>query len=210
MDARERRSDLRQPGRADWTPGVGGEHPEGEYGLSAPLPPAPELAVHGWATPVRAARALESGDPVPFARDGTTLTLNLPPTRLLPQVIVLECDETPQFQDEGPRQRLDGTVVLTANQAGLHTTHDGRHTCLVSLPRRLGRENYGLETPGRRRGVDLPARLTRALPPCAALQQSRVAQLLRATPGDDGGRTNAARQRADERTAMGALTATRW
>lgn len=96
--------------------------------------PAPQLAVRGWATPVRAARTLESSDAMPFTQEGTTLTLSLSPARLLPQVVVLECDETPLCHNESPRQRLDGTVVLTANQASLHTTHEDGTPALFLSP----------------------------------------------------------------------------
>jgi len=75
---------------------------------------------------------------VPFTREGATLILSLPPTQLLPQVVALECDEIPQCRSEGPRQRLDGTVVLTANQASHHTTHADGKPALFLSPDALG------------------------------------------------------------------------
>jgi len=100
--------------------------------------PAPQLTVYGWETPVHAVRALENGEVVPFRQDDAGLTLHLPPTHLLPQVVALECDETPQCHHVGPRQRLDGTVLLTANQAALRTSHSDATPALFLSPDALG------------------------------------------------------------------------
>ena len=109
--------------------------------------PAPRLAVRGFATPLLAARVLENGASVPFTRDGKTLTLDLPPAGLLPQVVALEFAEAPVFQAEGIRQRLDGSVALIANQAERRTHHADGAPALFLSPDALGGRIMGWKRP---------------------------------------------------------------
>jgi len=102
--------------------------------------PAARLAVRGFATAVRTACVLENGASVPFTQEGNLLTLDLPPAQLLPQVVALEFSESPQFSAEDLCQRLDGSVVLTANQATRGTIHaDGQPALFLSPDARGGR-----------------------------------------------------------------------
>lgn len=95
--------------------------------------PAARLAVRGFSTPVRRARLLETGAEIAFPQDGTALALDLPPAQQLPQVVALELAEAPAFRPEPIRQRLDGSVILTANQADLRTAHaDGKPAIFLS------------------------------------------------------------------------------
>jgi alpha-L-fucosidase len=100
--------------------------------------PAPQLAVRGFATKVQSARLLDSGKPVQFSQKGATVTLTLPPAKLLPQVVALEFAQPPKFKTGTIRQRLDGDVILTANQAVLRTTHADGKPVLFPSPDALG------------------------------------------------------------------------
>ncbi len=100
--------------------------------------PAEKLAVRGFASRVRSARLLETGRAVRFSQKGANLVLALPSTRMLPQVVALEFDETPRFEPEGIRQRLDGSAILTANQAALRTAHADGKPALFLSPDALG------------------------------------------------------------------------
>jgi alpha-L-fucosidase len=100
--------------------------------------PAPHLAVRGFATPVRSARVLESGTPILFTQDSLSLLLELPETGQLPLVVALEFAESPQFKAGAICQRVDGSVILTANQAALKTAHADGSPVLFLSPDALG------------------------------------------------------------------------
>jgi len=91
------------------------------------------LAVRGFDTPVLSAWLPASGEAVGFRQAKTLLALDLPATMQLPQVIALEFAEPPRFAPETLRQRLDGSLILTANQAALRTSHaDGQPALFLS------------------------------------------------------------------------------
>ena len=96
--------------------------------------PAGQLAVRGFGSKVLAARLLETGRAVRFSQKGTTLVLTLPPAKLLPQVVALEFAEPPRFTAEGIRQRLDGSVILVANEAVRKTEHADKTPKLFLSP----------------------------------------------------------------------------
>jgi len=100
--------------------------------------PAPQLAVRGFGAKVKSARLLETGRPIRFKQTGTTLALTLPPAKLLPQVVALEFTEPPKFSAEGIRQRLDGSVILVANQATRQTAHADKSPVTFVAPDALG------------------------------------------------------------------------
>ena len=100
--------------------------------------PSAQLAVRGFATKVKSVRLLETGRPIRFKQTGTTLTLTLPPAKLLPQVVALEFTEPPKFTAEGVRQRLDGSVILVANQASRETAHADKSPVTFVAPDALG------------------------------------------------------------------------
>ena len=96
--------------------------------------PAAKLAVRGFAAKVKSARLLETGRSIHFKQAGTTLTLTLPSANILPQVVALEFTEPPKFVAESIRQRLDGSVILIANQATRQTTHVDKTPVLFLAP----------------------------------------------------------------------------
>jgi alpha-L-fucosidase len=100
--------------------------------------PATPLAIRGFQTPVRQAVMLESETPVAFMQAGTDLVLHLPPATQVPQVVALRFEVSPAFTAALIRQRLDGTVVLTANQAQLRTMHADGQPALFLSPDALG------------------------------------------------------------------------
>ena len=96
--------------------------------------PAPRLAIRCGGVRPRRARILASNRSVHFTHSGTTLTLQLPPAKLLPVVVAVEFYEMPAINAASDiRQRLDGSVVLTANHANLRTAHaDGKPVLFLS------------------------------------------------------------------------------
>lgn len=100
--------------------------------------PTAPLAIHGFRTPVRQAVILDEGTPVAFTETATHLVLHLPPATQLPQVVAVRFDEPPTFTAADIRQRMDGTVVLTANQAQLRTSHADAQPALFLSPDALG------------------------------------------------------------------------
>ena len=100
--------------------------------------PAPQLAVRGIESKVRAARLLETGKPVRFTQKGAMVSLTLPPAGMLPQVVALEFDGSPSVTPQGACQRLDGSIILTANQAKMATAHADDKPALFLSPDALG------------------------------------------------------------------------
>ncbi len=84
--------------------------------------PSHQLAVRGFATAVHRGYLLETGKPVSFTQEGTTLIIDLPAADMLPQVVALEFAELPIFHSEEISQRVDQSIILTTNQAKLKTS----------------------------------------------------------------------------------------
>ncbi len=100
--------------------------------------PAARLAVRGFVTPLRFARLLETGTPITFTQADSSLLLELPEAGQLPLVVTLEFENSPLFKAEGIHQRVDGSVILTANQAALKTALADGSPVLFLSPDALG------------------------------------------------------------------------
>jgi alpha-L-fucosidase len=100
--------------------------------------PASQLAVRGFETLVKLAIILSTGEPVHFIQNGMSLIIDLPAIDILPQVVALEFDESPQFIPQAISQRMDKSIILAANHAKLKTIHTDNKPILFLSPDALG------------------------------------------------------------------------